>query len=903
MSFKNCFFSIVNYLKSKQFLKHLLVVVFAILIFFYSGYTFSNSVEHRTYFNAILVLFTFILVISSLILFRVPNSSSKLKQIIVYYLKQARLDFSLFFLIYFIFIELLAMLVNRDFTSASLSTFATTSCIFISGYILTKVISLKNFAHYYKRIFPFICLVSLMFFALINAFNIKTPFNTFSTSIVSYDNFFLYFNYHGLANRNCGIFWEPALFSLFICLGIVFELVFVEKKIRMWALGIYGATLVTTFSISGFAIALVLLFPSILIMKGEVVDKNFRRLIITLVVFWSLVFLVYFLKPQILDKLSFGSSRSFVTRITGPYINIRIMLDHPFGVGFTREHAYFLEYSENLGMGIIDSQTCAFGYWLSSCGFGGLFLLLTPLIILVINKNLGIVTKLFLLPLIFLFMVAEPIQFNLVFVMFIFYCTNTFKLSRFFKTNENAEIEETSSIYERLTYNRNNSIFFKNSLGAFFIKGLALFVSLFTTSAYITYFADPRGEGLLAVWFTILSILTWILIFDLGIGHGLKNKLINCYEKNDVEEAKKLISSAYVSSALISLLILVVGSILVWTVDVYKIFNINSSLVEETKFRLSLFIILLSICLNFVLKIISNIFESRQKQGVANFFAVGTTILILLYVLLFNLGNNSDRLLGLAFAYLFASTVPYIIGTIILFSTSLKEFRFSLKDYSFKDAKLVVSLGGLFFIIQICMLIINNTNTFIIQYFYNLITLGATAQFTYYQKIYNIVIVVSQLIAGPLWVIVTKSASAGDGKYISKMNKILFIFIGIFVFIELLVFALLPIVFDIWIPNAEFTFSWLIDLVFAVTSMLVVASIFFTAISNGLSKLRYQIIGFAIGMVLKVISIVLIVIFLNKGVQVPWYFVQLTTLLAYIPVCILVPIGNHIYLKRMVVGE
>ena len=57
---------------------------------------------------------------------------------------------------------------------------------------------------------------------------------------------------------------------------------------------------------------------------------------------------------------------------------------------------------------------------------------------------------------------------------------------------------------------------------AFGVKGLALLVSFFSMPLYIKYFGNDEALGL---WYTILSLLSWVQICDLGLGNGLRNRL------------------------------------------------------------------------------------------------------------------------------------------------------------------------------------------------------------------------------------------------------------------------------------------------------------------------------------------------------------------------------------------
>ena len=74
----------------------------------------------------------------------------------------------------------------------------------------------------------------------------------------------------------------------------------------------------------------------------------------------------------------------------------------------------------------------------------------------------------------------------------------------------------------------------KNIILSFGVKGLAILVSLVNMPIFMDYFED---SAVLGVWFTLLSMLNWILTFDLGIGNGLRNYLVIALEKKDEKSA------------------------------------------------------------------------------------------------------------------------------------------------------------------------------------------------------------------------------------------------------------------------------------------------------------------------------------------------------------------------------
>ena len=70
----------------------------------------------------------------------------------------------------------------------------------------------------------------------------------------------------------------------------------------------------------------------------------------------------------------------------------------------------------------------------------------------------------------------------------------------------------------------------KNIIGSFGLKFFGMLTSLLTLPAYLNYFQD---KSILGSWFAILSILNWVLTFDLGVGNGMRNYIVKSLEKND----------------------------------------------------------------------------------------------------------------------------------------------------------------------------------------------------------------------------------------------------------------------------------------------------------------------------------------------------------------------------------
>lgn len=73
-----------------------------------------------------------------------------------------------------------------------------------------------------------------------------------------------------------------------------------------------------------------------------------------------------------------------------------------------------------------------------------------------------------------------------------------------------------------------NEMLLKNIIGAFVVKGGSLIISVVLLPLYLRFFGD---QTVLGIWYTILSILNWVVLFDLGLGQGLRNQLPVFIEK------------------------------------------------------------------------------------------------------------------------------------------------------------------------------------------------------------------------------------------------------------------------------------------------------------------------------------------------------------------------------------
>ena len=92
----------------------------------------------------------------------------------------------------------------------------------------------------------------------------------------------------------------------------------------------------------------------------------------------------------------------------------------------------------------------------------------------------------------------------------------------------------------------------KHVLLSFMYKGGSILSSFLLVPLTINYL-DTENYG---IWITLSSFIAWFSFFDIGLGHGLRNKFAEAKAKGDLTLAKAYVSSAYFTIGAVSLLLI-----------------------------------------------------------------------------------------------------------------------------------------------------------------------------------------------------------------------------------------------------------------------------------------------------------------------------------------------------------
>ncbi|MBA3706674.1 MAG: hypothetical protein H0W84_12465 [Bacteroidetes bacterium] len=396
----------------------------------------------------------------------------------------------------------------------------------------------------------------------------------------------------------------------------------------------------------------------------------------------------------------------------------------------------------------------------------------------------------------------------------------------------------------------------RNIIGSFIIKGISIVVNLALIPLTINYLS-PVKYG---VWLTISSTLAWINFFDVGLGHGLRNKLASAIANNEMDKAKSYVSTAYISISILCIALFILFMIANWFINWNTLLNIPHEIDENL--RSVAFIVFSMFAVQFILQLINSVLLSIQQPVRVSMNNVIANILVLFgIVLLINFTKGS--LFHIAFLFSVIPVLVLIVVNIYYFNSQFKSFSPSIKSFDYASLKDVLNLGVKFFIIQVSVLMFYGTTNFLICRY-----LGSPELVTPYNiafRYFGIVTMVFSIIIAPYWSACTEAYAKGDFIWINRSIKQL-----LRIWMLLVVLAVIMLIFSedmyhLWVGDkvkVDFKISLFMMLYVVVVSF---GNIFITFI-NGIGNIRTQMIVSIIGMILFIPLSYYLAVTLNLGI-------------------------------------
>ena len=368
-------------------------------------------------------------------------------------------------------------------------------------------------------------------------------------------------------------------------------------------------------------------------------------------------------------------------------------------------------------------------------------------------------------------------------------------------------------------------------------------------------FVSPSQYG---IWLTISSMVEWLTLFDIGLGSGMKNRLTESLAMGDKKAAKEYVSTTYFSIAAIAGAVLLVFYVILPFVSWSSVYNqeeeMNNTLMITTSIVVSFFFIRMA------LSLIGTVMNSYLKPALGSLFSTLSSVLMIVTIWVLMQFMKGD-LVVLSIVMSSTAVLVYGVASIILYSGKYKEVCPSIKYFRRDKLGSVLNLGIKFFIIHISMIMIFQTNNFIIIHSFEN---ENVVQYNIAYKLFSVVAILFNLISQPFWTAYTDAWTKKDTSWIkSTLRKILILW-SLIIGLGLLFLIFSPFIYRLWVSDMvqiPFILSLSIFIYFISHTYGGVYNMFI----NGTGKVHLQVICLAIVAVIYIPMVYFFIMVLNLG--------------------------------------
>ncbi len=394
----------------------------------------------------------------------------------------------------------------------------------------------------------------------------------------------------------------------------------------------------------------------------------------------------------------------------------------------------------------------------------------------------------------------------------------------------------------------------KNIIGSILVKGVSVGASFLTVPICLNYL-DKYQYG---IWLTIASFLAWFVLFEIGLGAGLQNKLTEALTTNKLKLARIYVSTSYAAITSIILVVSAIFYIVQPHVNWASVFNVPESM--NPQLRIIVLIAFSFFFFQFVFRLIDYVLIADQKVAFANALGPLSSVISLIAVFIIS-KTCKPSLIYLSLAFCGSQLIVIVGASLFFFSTRYRNIRPSLFYFRKNYLSDLMKLGINFFFIKISgIFIFQATMIIIAQYF----SPSAVTQYNVADKLFSLVFVGFSYITQPLWPAYTQAWTIKDISWIKKTtNKLLKLWLLIILGTIILLLASKQI-YSIWVGQ-KLTIPFILSFAIALHYILFLYGGIFNVFINGVGKLKIQLISLVMGALLYIPFVYLFTRILHMG--------------------------------------
>jgi O-antigen/teichoic acid export membrane protein len=371
----------------------------------------------------------------------------------------------------------------------------------------------------------------------------------------------------------------------------------------------------------------------------------------------------------------------------------------------------------------------------------------------------------------------------------------------------------------------------RNVAISFVLRGVNVLAGFALVPLTINY-VNPTRYG---IWITLTSIIAWFSFFDIGLGHGLRNKFAEAVALGKHKLAKVYVSTTYAILAIVTgaamIVFLAVNPFLEWT----AILNTTSEMSREL--TIVALIVFVFFCIQFVLQLVNVVLTANQEPAKAATFKLIANLISLLTVFVIARTTSGD-LVKLAVALGAAPLIALAGASIWFYSGAYSRYAPSYRHVHFRLAPQLMKLGVKFFVIQVSGIVIFSTDNVIITQLF-----GPTEVTPYSLafKYFSSVTVIFSIIVSPFWSAITEAYVKADMQWIRRSMTGMLRAAGILSLLAIAMVAFAEPAYRLWVGES-IQIPWTLNILMCAYFCINLFTQPFTFFINGTGKVQLQLI-------------------------------------------------------------
>lgn len=371
----------------------------------------------------------------------------------------------------------------------------------------------------------------------------------------------------------------------------------------------------------------------------------------------------------------------------------------------------------------------------------------------------------------------------------------------------------------------------RNILRMLVNNGLSLFLSVL----YVPLFLSCMDNVRYGLWITVLGIVNWIGFLDIGFSQGLRNRLAETLARNDMKMARVYVSTAYAGISVIFIFIILLtlfcGPWIPWS----RMVNTPAPLAGEVDNMFIIIIILM--CVTFIIRTLNSVVLAVQQPAINSDIGLIGHLLCVGAVAVIAKTMNHPSLELFSLVMLLIPIFVMLAYSVYIFKWKYPALAPSFRFIQVRHVRDLLSLGIVFFIIQISCILLTQCNNIIIA---NLSSPEAVPEYSLANRYFSMLYMGFSIISTPFWSATTDAYARQDFQWIRKTVVNLEKFFLLFTVIGLLMSLAGPYIFPFWTRNRIAVRPSVLWLSYLYILLFMFSNIYITII-NGIGAIRLQL--------------------------------------------------------------